>query len=132
MAIEDEVDTTASPASIFQSDLPVETKLDRARVELLDLSARNRLLNIPRSSKSVRILEVVDERSDEVFRILVRENRPFTFLAGRSASATETEADEIAQLVQPEDDTLDERGVFSRHSDTRLQTRLTPAGLQKR
>ncbi len=27
---------------------------------------------------------------------------------------------------------MDERGVFSRHSDTRLQTRLTPAGLQKR
>lgn len=35
-------------------------------------------------------------------------------------------------LAVPEDDVADERGVFSRHSDTRLQTRLTPKGLQKR
>jgi very-short-patch-repair endonuclease len=133
MAIIEESDAVdGKPASIFQSDLSVETKLDRARTELLDLSARNRLLNIPRSAKSARTLEVVDERSDEVFRILVRENRPFTFLAGGSATADETDDEEIAELAQPENDTLDDRGVFSRHSDTRLQTRLTPAGLQKR
>jgi hypothetical protein len=42
------------------------------------------------------------------------------------------EPDEIADLAQPEDDTTDERGVSGRHLDTRLQTRLTPKGLQKR
>ena len=52
-------------------------------MELLDLSARNRLLNIPRSSRTVRTIEIVDERSTEVFRLLTRENRAFTFLAGR-------------------------------------------------
>ena len=36
--------------SIFNGSLPLEAKLERARTELLDLSARNRLLNIPRSS----------------------------------------------------------------------------------
>ena len=65
--------------SIFQSAMPISAKLERARSELLDLSARNRLLNMPRSAKAAKIIEIVDERSDEVFRMLVREGRPFTF-----------------------------------------------------
>jgi hypothetical protein len=36
--------------SVFQSALPVAEKLERARTELLDLSARNRLLSIPQSA----------------------------------------------------------------------------------
>lgn len=43
-------------------------KLDRARMELLDLSARNRLLNMPKSAKAAKSIEVVDERSSEIFR----------------------------------------------------------------
>lgn len=127
------------PTSIFQSALPIEAKLERARTELLDLSARNRLLNMPRSGKSAKILEVVDERSAEVFRLLVGDQRALTFMPGRAApgasSDGETAADEteeIAELAQPEEDGLDERGVANRHADTRLQTRLTPPGLQKR
>lgn len=129
---------TGEIPSVFQSNLPLREKLDRARTELLDLSARNRLLNMPRSSKSVRALEVIDEVSAEVFRLLVRENRPFTFVAGKSAGdeqaadGEQEEVDEIVDLAQPEDDEVDERGVLARHSDTRLQTRLTPKGLQKR
>lgn len=125
---------TEEPQSIFQSNLPLETKLERARMELLDLSARNRLLNMPRSGKSAKILEIVDEQSSEIYRLLVRENRVFTFLAGRQAADAEAtgEADEILELAQPEDDAVDERGVAARHADTKLQTRLTPGGLQKR
>jgi hypothetical protein len=114
--------------------LPLEAKLERARTELLDLSARNRLLNIPRSARSAKTLEVVDEQSREVFRLLVREQRPLTFLPGRSAPESQAPEndDEISELAQPEDDQFDERGIPVRHADTRLQTRLTPAGLQKR
>src|SRR4051812_27395790 len=122
------------PASIFQSNLPLEAKLERARMELLDLSARNRLLNIPRSSKSAKALEIVDEHSREVFRLLVREQRVFTFLPGKAAPDAQVaeDEDEIAELAQPENDAFDERGIAARHVDTKLQTRLTPAGLQKR
>lgn len=128
----------AEPTSVFQSDLPIAEKLDRARMELLDLSARNRLLNMPRSSKGARSIEIVDEKSSEIFRLLVREGKVFTFVAGKAAragdesDAVEVEPDEIADLAQPEDDVADDRGIFSRHADTRLQTRLTPKGLQKR
>ena len=123
----------AEPVSIFQSNLSVEVKLESARTELLDLSARNRLLSIPRSAKSTKTLEIVDELSDEIYRLLVGASRPFTFLAGKSAAGgDDDDADEIIDLAQPEDDYLDERGIANRHADTRLQTRLTPAGLQKK
>lgn len=136
------VEREDTSASVFQSDLPIDAKIERARTELLDLSARNRLLNIPRSAKSVRSLEIIDEKASEVFRMLLREGKTFTFLPGRvsrsKASAENVEVEngaeteEIDALPQPEDDTLNERGVFTRHADTKLQTRLTSEGLQKR
>jgi len=123
-------------SSVFQSSLPIESKLERAREELLDLSARNRLLNMPRSSKSAKIIEIVDEKADEVFRLLVNDGRAFTFLPGRpDRKDGEEESEEIedAQLAQPADDTdVDERGIARRHVDTKFQTRMTPTGLQKR
>lgn len=130
-------DVAGEQASIFQSNLPLHEKLDRARTELLDLSARNRLLNMPRSAKGARAVEIIDEKTAEIFRLLVRDSRPFTFVAGKAARAgyeTEPadETDEIDELAQPEEDEIDERGVSARHSDTRLQTRFTPKGLQKR
>ncbi len=132
----DAASITASP-SIFHSTLPLEAKLERARMELLDLSARNRLLNIPRTSRTVRTIEVVDEKSAEVLRLLVRENRTFTFVAGRASEADGTseqnvDSEEILELAQPDDDSVNGRGVLNRHVDTKLQTRLTSAGLQKR
>lgn len=126
----------------------VAEKLDRARTELLDLSARNRLLNMPRSAKAARTVEVVDEKSTEIFRLLIGEAKAFTFIPGmasRKAGRAEGEgsaqdepdgesedSDVIEDLALPEDDVVDERGVAGRHSDTRLQTRFTPEGLQKR
>ena len=124
-------------SAFLHSNLSAGAKLERARTELLDLSARNRLLNIPRNSKTARTIEVVDEKSAEVFRILIRENRAFTFAPGR-ASETQSPADadadpdEIDELAQPDDDSVNDQGVLNRHADTKLQTRLTSKGLQKR
>lgn len=131
----------ADAISVFQSTLPVAEKLERARTELLDLSARNRLLNIPQSAKAARSLEVIDEHSGEIFRLLVREARPFSFLPGRRDKSGADDADdaditdegeEITALAQPDDESVDARGVLNRHADTKLQTRMTPVGLQKR
>ena len=129
-------ETPDEGGSVFQSDLPLDVKLDRARTELLDLSARNRLLNMPRSAKNAKAVEIVDERSEAVFRLLVSENRAFTFLAGKLAPGegnadADGEADEIADLAQ-RDEATTASGSFARHVDTKLQTRLTSKGLQKR
>lgn len=138
--------------AIFQSNLPLAEKLERARIELLDLSARNRLLNMPRGARGGRSIEVIDEKTEQVFRLLVREGKTFTFLPGKAAEKEQDEAvtsnaadvtavadaetlpegDEIEELAQPDDETVDERGVLRRHADTKLQTRLTSKGLQKR
>lgn len=92
---------------------------------------------MPRSSKNAKAIEIVDEKGAETFRLLVTEGRVFTFLAGRVAR-DETDlaedgepSEEIDNLAQP-DDVADERGKFARHVDTKLQTRLTSKGLQKR
>lgn len=126
-------------SSVFQSSLPIAAKLERARMELLDLSARNRLLHVPKFSKSAKTIDVVDEKAAEVFRLLMRENKVFTFIAGRPDRAgTAAEEDELEEdlsvidLGQPEDDATNDQGVLIRHTDTKLQTRMTPKGLQKR
>lgn len=115
-------------------------KLDRGRMALLDLSTRNRLIHVPRRSKTTKTVEVVDELSAETYRLLVVEGKTFTFAPGRKArgeaqpdaEANEADEHEITELAQPEDDGIDERGIATRHSDTKLQTRLTSEGLQKR
>lgn len=130
----DTVNSESPDKSIFQSNLSVETKIERARMELLDLGARNRLLNVPRFSKSAKTVDIVDEKSAEIFRILVSEGRTMTFLAGakgrESEDSDETEA--LVELGLPDDDEKDANGRFMRHGDTKLQTRMTPNGLQKR
>jgi Protein of unknown function (DUF4011)/AAA domain len=131
------VDVTIAPEWEASEEIATTLKgrLDRARTELLDLSTRNRLINVPRGGKA-RQVEIVDEVTAEVFRLLVAESKALTFAAGRrapgEAASAEEEGDEISDLAQPEDDAVDERGIAQRHSDTRLQTRLTSEGLQKR
>jgi len=121
----------------------LEQLLNESRRELLDLSARNRLLSMPVESKSARIIHVRDEKSDHVFRLLVTERKSFAFLPGiarRAASPVEAalEAEppadfdeEEASLPQPEEDTDEETGEPRRHVDTKLQTSLTSDGLQR-
>lgn len=120
--------------SVLQSDLPVREKLEQARTELLDLSARNRLLNMPRGARGAKSVSVADELSSAVYAALVGKSRPFTFLPGRSKAGDgeAQDGDELSELEQPSNDEVDENGVAARHTDTKLQTRLSPAGLQKR
>ena len=72
-------------------DSNVVKRIQQSRRELLDLSARNRLINTPRESSHGRKIEVVDERSEEVFRLLLSGERIMSsFLPrrrGRGASA---------------------------------------------
>ena len=100
--------------------------LDRNRRELLDLSTRNRLLAVPLEARTARLVRVVDELSREVYRILVEEKRSMSFVPGREGSE-----EDPPELSQPE--AADDAGeVARRHRDSRLQTDLSPGGLQAR
>jgi very-short-patch-repair endonuclease/DNA polymerase III delta prime subunit len=119
----------------------ITSKLDISRQTLLDLSTRNRLIHVPQN-KQAKVIDIVDELSTEVFRLLVKEQRSLTFLPGREKNKikeddkldeiTDREDSDYGELPQAEDDEMDERGVAKRHSDYKLQTLLTSEGLQKR
>ncbi len=109
----------------------VADRLLKERLALLDLSTRNRLLNTPLRTRNNRAIEVIDEKSAEVFRLL-SEGKSLTFLPGAEAQPETDDDTDIAAIPQPGDDALDARGVAARHTDSRLQTRLTSEGLQKR
>ena len=121
--------------------LTVRELLNRSRQELLDLSTRNRLLSIPVNSKAARIVQVHDELSDQVYRLLVEEKKSLSFLAGREPSKGKTQQASVPQgdtddeeigLPQPEEDGVLIDGIPKRHVDLRLQTSLSPEGLQRR
>ena len=111
--------------------------LERARADLLDLTGRNRLLNTPRHRTRSKSLEIIDELSEEIFRILVDEQKTMAFLpiSGELAEIKDNEEldkdDLFVGLAQP-DEPVDERGVAQRHTDRYLQTSLTSEKLQKR
>ncbi|HMO12969.1 MAG TPA: DUF3320 domain-containing protein [Pirellulaceae bacterium] len=56
------------------------SQLERAKSELLDLTARNRLLNTSFGRSRSSRLDIVDELSQEIFRILAVEKREMSFL----------------------------------------------------
>ena len=112
----------------------LHTKLESARRELLDMSTRNRLLNTPRGSTRSSRLDIVDELSEQVYRILVCNKRPMTFKPGyEKASRADQDADVSGlTFAQPDDDEVDANGVAARHVDDQLQTTLTSEQLQRR
>lgn len=125
----------------------IKQLLEMSRKELLDLSGRNRLISIPVKSKSARIIEIKDELSAQVFKVLIEDKKSFSFLPGlpsrkekeetvpvegsTEVSKQEQEEEEIG-LPQPEEEIDETTGLPKKHVDSRLQTGLTPEGLQSR
>jgi very-short-patch-repair endonuclease len=89
---------------------------------------------VPRFSKSAKTIDIVDEQSAEIFKILVADGKAMTFLAGAKGREQKDDGgtEELIELALPDDDDRDETGRLVRHSDTKLQTRMTPNALQKR
>src|SRR5262249_7264249 len=74
-----------------------------------------------------------DERSEEAFRLLVRERKAMSFLPGCEEPQGDAAEDPAApHLAQPEEDANDNGTPEPRHTDLRLQTRLTSERLQAR
>lgn len=130
----------------------IENILDGLRKSLLDLSRKNRLLNF--RSKGRSSIRIVDELTEEVFRILAGEGRTMQFLSREEArdgarleveqrqQADGTEArpveDHPVEEAEPEQqeqpelaDLEDGVEVHSRHTDRFLQTALEGEALQQ-
>ncbi|MEO7034260.1 MAG: DUF4011 domain-containing protein [Polyangiaceae bacterium] len=97
-----------------RGDDGIVEKLTRARRELLDLSARNRLLHVARDSSRSGRLDIVKERSEDIYRIMVRETRSMTFLGS------------------DKDPAKDDDDPDAGYTDDKLQTALPAVTLEKR
>lgn len=115
------------------ADVSIAARLEDARLELLDLTARNRLIHTPR--RRTAGLNIVEERSRELYRLLVVEGKSMTFLPRPGSEDGEFDEEsedwtpgggESPQLIQPDELPLD------RHVDLHLQTWLTSETLQKK
>ncbi len=105
---------------------PIRQALESARLELLDMGVRgNSLLHFRAGAKTV---EVVDERTAEILRLLVEEKRSLSFAPLPAKLTDEAKPLEMSELVEK----LAELQGDKRHQDNRLQTRLTAEQLDKR
>ena len=109
------------------------TAVAQLRQQLLDIGKRNRLTNAPIGKQRRNQLDIEDERSDEVFKILCQQGKKMTFAPlGSAASAPADQAVDDERIWLPDDGADEEQGLRAHHIDTKLQTRLTPEQLQKR
>ena len=140
-------------------ETPLHEQLEKALRELLDLTARNRLLNTPFGRGRTTRLDIVDERSADLLRLLVQERREMTFLPSLSddpeAALSESSAkskstaatsdrtfsvlNEVAEVVegfQPDESVElaqpeeSDTGLQNRYTDQHLQTQLSSGQLQ--
>lgn len=98
--------------------ITVRDLLDRSRRELLDPSTRNRLLSIPVNSKSARIVQVYNEQSEQIFRLLVSEKKSLSFLPGRKTKIDNTKSDMVNDEDEEEVDLPQPDCVFRTKSTT--------------
>jgi very-short-patch-repair endonuclease len=97
----------------------VQSKLDAARAELLDLGLRNPLINY--KLLKARGVEIVDESPPDVYQILVQDSKVMFFLP----KAESEEDDNLLFDDEVEDD-------LARYTDNKLQTDYSSTELQRR
>ena len=93
---------------------------------MIQTGTRNRLVHTARFARQGKSLDIVDERSDEAFRILVRDGRRMRFAHDPRVTEAASE-DEPLLLPSPRAELDDEH-----YTDLTLQTRLGQDRLQKR
>ena len=108
------------------------TALGSLRQQLLDIGKRNRLIHAPVGKNRAKQVDIEDERSDEVFRILYREGKRMTFEPLRKSGTPADAAEKASGEIYLPPALADPRPPAPQHLDLKLQTRLTPEGLQKR
>ena len=84
-------DSREATDDLVTSDEFILAKIEASRRELLDLGLRNPLLN--HRTLRAKGVEIVGESSAQVFKTLVTDGYPMTFLPGRKDDVGEEDAD---------------------------------------
>ena len=98
--------------------------LDALRKRLVDTGARNRLIHVNREAKRANVLNIVHERSNDIYDLLRVKERKMRFRA-RGVDQVELGEDDVVLE-------LDEEVDVARHRDSYLETTLGPQALEKR
>lgn len=111
-------------------------QLETARRKLVETGTRSRLIHVNRKSTRSNVINIVNERSNDVFRILKKDGKRMKFWAtGADKKPGDMEANgkESGQLVLLEQvRELDNEPDEARYTDNRLETKLGPDSQQKR
>jgi len=98
---------------------------EETRRRLVETGTRNRLVHVNRHSRRSNVLDIINERSDDVYSILACNRKAMRFLATGRDKADETDTPSLAAL---EEEAFD----VERYGDSLLETRLGPDALEKR
>lgn len=108
------------------------TAIAGLRRQLLDIGKRNKLINAPIGKTRAKQITIEDEVSDEIFRILHLEGKSMSFQPSQRGDADPVPEDDDESVFLPIDDLPADQEVAARHTDRKLQTRLTSNQLQKK
>ena len=104
----------------------IKQLLDEARRRLVETGTRNRLVHVNRERKRANVLNIINERSEDIFEIIRAKNKKMKFLAKGSDEELESDEEPLFHFI--------EAGEFdeARYKDNLLETPLGPDALQKR
>lgn len=108
--------------------------LEDARRRLVETGTRNRLIHVNRSAKRANALDILGERSADLFDLLRLQGKRMRFLARDEAEGGETDeaGTEEPMLALGMDEAPDGADQAARYRDLYLETRLGPEALQRR
>ncbi len=105
--------------------------VESLRQQLLDVGKRNKLINAPIGKTRAKQLTIEDELADEVFKILYLQGKSMTFQPQQGQVSVDSQEEDDESVYLPTEDVDPQAAVAARHSDRKLQTRLTADRLQK-
>ena len=103
---------------------PLHKLFDETRKRLVETGTRNRLVHVNRKNTRAAVVNVVNERSEDVYGILAS-GKAMRFLAIGKDQDSETDDLKLADAGEPGFDA-------ERYLDAQLETRMGPDNLQKR
>lgn len=109
----------------------VTEMLSRAREKLLDSGTRNRLIHINRKNTRAKAINIVNERTEDIFRILARDRKTMQFHPtgqDKKPEGEEKNQPSIAPVPARGDEGFDP----ARFTDNKLETKFGPEAQQRK
>lgn len=103
----------------------VRKLFEETRRRLVETGTRNRLIHVNRQNKRSNSLEIVNEKSGEIYKLMALSGKTMRFLATGRDKDSDSDTPSLATQSFVADS-------GSRFTDNQLETRLGPDGLQKR